>query len=752
MNEELIYPISGSEAPPTPQPPTNQPASVEPKDCYDLWRYLCQTATTHSLLHPSPAALGMTSLTDPAAKPTPVPTPSDPRAISFGFLEPKPVPRTQKADGLVAAGLFYPTTPLLALIDVRATDQRIEEEGGEALAQMLTSNPFARPCPMRPRHGFVESRRVSDMGALLQVVRETREADPEGEVILVKYVESEFSGVLTPGLLVLGEGNDGATQGRGAASLSVSSGIRIYHQGTADAAYIEFVAHRYGSPIVTQIRGGPAQPGKQDFVPNRLKVKAVVEVDNTMSLLEWEAVVARFKPGTVVYHPGGSAASHYGVHCVVRGVPYLTTHRPVVGRMVTPTRGRGRVPLQEVLKGIRLGDGAPVLRLWKNSEVWKTPARFVLFALHNYAWLIRSKLGAQLMGVALNFATRLSIMAIAGEARHKTRPMPERAAVHGHAWRDPMPHVKQIYAYWYLFTTKQWRTGYGGPRWAACANSTRRLTNALIGFSQRPTAKGYAEAIYALNEVVNVAHNNGKFLSKFLSNVDFDAAVYGDSIWIITRLAKPLWNILEALLGSQVQEELLLDVAPVWGLQKKVRPLILPQRRPRTKKAGPLIPEVEEEEEPADVADETAEPEEEGKEETPQAWWTGRIMGTGDVVMLRYGSPIKIGIHILSTTRQPTDTSTPIAAISAAGGTPMRVVRAQAVVNGETLHIQASVKGVVGYAKFDLPMVALPTGSAQTLDLCERSDSMAGSGRSYGVLGVDDNRIMLGQSVLLVVA
>ena len=48
---------------------------------------------------------------------------------------------------------------------------------------------MARPCPIRPRHGFVESRQVHSVEEVNQVLSETLVADPKGEVILMPFLD-----------------------------------------------------------------------------------------------------------------------------------------------------------------------------------------------------------------------------------------------------------------------------------------------------------------------------------------------------------------------------------------------------------------------------------------------------------------------------------------------------------------------------------------------------------------------------------
>src|SRR5207237_6510131 len=73
---------------------------------------------------------------------------------------------------------------------------------------------FARPCPVRPRHGFVDSRKVKAFDPdVINLLKESWAEDPDAELLLTPYIPAEFSGVWRPGLLVLGPGHDGATSG-----------------------------------------------------------------------------------------------------------------------------------------------------------------------------------------------------------------------------------------------------------------------------------------------------------------------------------------------------------------------------------------------------------------------------------------------------------------------------------------------------------------------------------------------------------
>lgn len=85
---------------------------------------------------------------------------------------------------------------------------------------------FARPCPTVPRHGFVDSRIVKTMRQLRKVIEETRQADPNGEVLLTPYIPAKHSAVVTEDSVSVGPGNDGATAGKKAVSIPCTSNLR----------------------------------------------------------------------------------------------------------------------------------------------------------------------------------------------------------------------------------------------------------------------------------------------------------------------------------------------------------------------------------------------------------------------------------------------------------------------------------------------------------------------------------------------
>src|SRR6185437_13355334 len=113
--------------------------------------------------------------------------------------------RTQKAAGVLALKDFNWSTIRTNVFQSPSEITRDPWYGSAPL--------FARPCPVRPRHGFVDSQvvpTVKDARALLNLAQEV---DPEAELLIMEYIQAHYNAIWTPGRFVIGPGHDGATSG-----------------------------------------------------------------------------------------------------------------------------------------------------------------------------------------------------------------------------------------------------------------------------------------------------------------------------------------------------------------------------------------------------------------------------------------------------------------------------------------------------------------------------------------------------------
>src|SRR3990167_7585546 len=175
---------------------------------------------------------------------------------------------------------------------------------------------FARPCPFRPRHGFVDSRIVANAEEFDNLVEEVKIAsgsDP-WEILLSPYIHAKWSAIVTDAGVSLGPGNTGATAGENSLAIPAPSRELTEHIGgqpqnffgISESPYLEVVAGRVGGETaasgnrayVVQIRDGPKPVLSDRFVPASMVVGSVVEAGG--DLLQWEKDTKKFAPGTVV--------------------------------------------------------------------------------------------------------------------------------------------------------------------------------------------------------------------------------------------------------------------------------------------------------------------------------------------------------------------------------------------------------------------------------------------------------------------
>lgn len=240
---------------------------------------------------------------------------------------------------------------------------------------IYTSNWFARPCPVTPRHGFVESRPVQTLEQAIAVFDEARLEDPEAELLLMKKYSGRYSGIATNVGVTWGFGNDGVTASKGntynipTPSADKDSWNEMFSgyislEDITGVGYIELVEHA-GNVCAVQFRDGPQLPTTQDFIPRKTKVTEVLWEES--DLLAWEKTLKakRDKKGLVVQLKKGTAlSSHAAVHAIALGIPAINSHHIEVGATLIPTLNRP--------KPLRKGDYFLLREKLQKNEIYKT--------------------------------------------------------------------------------------------------------------------------------------------------------------------------------------------------------------------------------------------------------------------------------------------------------------------------------------------------------------------------------------------
>lgn len=369
---------------------------------------------------------------------------------------------------------------------------------------------FCRPCPMVPRHGFVESKIVRSIHEVREIARQILSAgESQGEIILQTLVSDggeenrRFSAVITPRSITIGVGYDGVTDG---SKIIASAPLEM-----SGEHYYEIAIGK--RPHVVQKRQGPpVSPG--DFVPPERaghQIKHVIEIKEPPSLLEWEKEVRSISErwdGQVVWYPNSWSGSHYAVHCVMAKVPIFFGESPKIGDTLQKSEEEG--PGDNNPHGPRLAKAGFDMYIEEiKSRSIERDLALGIFGAHNGLQLIKSKLGAYFFGAAMAALCCASYKICSAEMRYSLRSKGRwgRDAYYSrHQSKRMICGMLAKMASMFVSRTFP-SVGYGGERWgeiAAYSHLTARLTRA--GMLQ--------EAVTAANRIVNAQHNNGWAFNK----------------------------------------------------------------------------------------------------------------------------------------------------------------------------------------------------------------------------------------------
>src|SRR6185437_6316460 len=229
--------------------------------------------------------------------------------------------------------------------------------------------------------------------------------------------------------------------------------------------------------------------------------------------------------GTAVWHPGGSMASHYAIHCKLNNLAILTSHEPVIGEQLVPTSELPPLSLDSVLQGI--GAGMSIALDMARGTASSSTA-LLLLALHNS--MAFSGDDGFWFGAGAAVMQRLGTAALLGEARHATkRERLDRELVFEHAFGNPFAARRKLYRAQWMFTHYPWSqpSSYGGERWRVCGDALLALDEALRQFVRNPQGEHFTALSVAYNGAVNQAHNGGWWLNKFTDELTMDKAATG---------------------------------------------------------------------------------------------------------------------------------------------------------------------------------------------------------------------------------
>lgn len=434
----------------------------------------------------------------------------------------------------------------LGYSDVRVPNTYFVQSDGQLKERLgdLAYPLFARPCPVTPRHGFVESRVVKSDDEVLQVWKEAREADAKAEMMLMTPVDAVASAILTPTMASIGPSNDGATAGRdGTLNLKLlyvdmPRPSYLIPEGSvpyAELVYSETRAYavqwRSGPPVDDTVTGG-------NYVPKDTTVQVILR-SHMLSPLELEEACKQMagQDGVVVWQAGGNPISHAAVHARLNNLPILFDRvSPQVGDKLTANAVVAVMHEDAFRNELRRPQLAELPRQLPTAYLW---------AMHQGPALCESEAGARFVARSAIQIWRYAATACIGEARHSRHTRNGRSrkrSVHRHEiyeralskaptssyLRNTLKAAKRAFE-----RSGEFAGGFGGKAWAGCAEASLKLYTALAECANG--TGNIQNVIGAAHVVINMAHNNGTFLNKFTPSSNFDAVAGGS--WLITAEA-----------------------------------------------------------------------------------------------------------------------------------------------------------------------------------------------------------------------
>lgn len=468
---------------------------------------------------------------------------------------------------------------------------------------------FVRACPVRPRHGFVESRVVHTLKELREVHDETLEADPNGEWLLGEMIPATSNAVITPSSIAVGPGHDGATGGMNCLTLPLAKTVGLRMEdfpkeslalaaiAAPEVPYVETVTSGTKGnekTFATQLRAGMEMPRMTDYLPETMTVRRVIRAEG--SHLAWETLMQSLagglalQQGIVVDHTKGSMVSHYALHAVANGVPIVTSHVPMIDEVLAAT-----VDAQESYNVQRFRDG--VIDYYGIPErPIKTCLPTSVYAFHQAAFL-RGE-ASYVLGWAIANIHHAGIMACAGETRHiydrlttysggipayvksALPPGKARSEIFQRLLKDPKQVRTGILGtVTEAFRHCNWQGGYGGTLWNNCLDATLKLDDGLIKVMQGGSEADLTTVIGVTNNLLHLAHNNGWWLNKFI-NQDIMTLPYWTAKkgWLLPEMIKKVLPGLQEMLSAPkapaVKEwsDLWASATPVSAAQRNVPP------------------------------------------------------------------------------------------------------------------------------------------------------------------------------------
>lgn len=464
------------------------------------------------------------------------------------------IAKTQKGRGIE----WLATNNPFSLVGIKTLPYELIQKR-EQLGNYRYYPVFARPCPINPSHGFVDSTPVYSEGELIEKWEETKREDAEGELILMKQFKNgiAFNGVYANSVISLGEGNDGATSGKQSISIPLTRKGEFYSyvsNGLPEAIippggntpFYEFIADTVDNVYCVQARSGPYSEVVGDYIPEKMIVGEILKT-NGESLIEWkniiEAIPESKKRELVVSHVGGNNGDHYFVHCLTNRVACMLSRSPAIGETLEAT-------------DCFIPEKVDFQRGYAKAFAPFPSERVTISGMFKLSIAILHSLGEQrnseLVGYAIGCFVKSGLALCIGEARYsqlsggiaKSGGHLSRGNVYrkyaGGSWNRFKTAVARSL---YSFEHDSWGASFGGRKWLDATKTLLAIHNSVL--------KWDGKAIGLWNEAVNLAHNGGWLFNKIASPSDLDSASYNPLELVMKNLVS-IWGATTMLRGNHV--------------------------------------------------------------------------------------------------------------------------------------------------------------------------------------------------------
>jgi len=433
---------------------------------------------------------------------------------------------------------------------------------------------FVRPCPTRPRHGFVDSRVVQGIYQFNNVVMAAKSVDPQAEFICMELANGNNSALLTPDLLTLSNARTGCTG-------NAHNGIKIVlpfdtHQYISDSMklcaevtypYIEMVEHNRTLNVV-QLRDGPPIKGVvNDYIPRKVIVENMITCHD--DLMIFESQIMNCDPNsTIVYAHGVPITSHYGAHAMKNGIAFINKMKVYQGMVLEPTvddKPKKYTMLRNLICRLMK---EPLIAMFPitpapgrhQSQQMRGLAKVGVLGGHgSVVWDVENVHTCNIIAHSLLSFIGTYATSLYGELRYyrsRAEDSPYenkrvtqcgaintnlRSEVYTKLLYIPVNKViRNLAAIEADFLAPIWSESYGGGNWARSAWSMHELIKELTYFLNNPCQASWNAVLGQWHRCINEEHNGGRILSKFMPEEVFDLAADTPAILALDNECYPL--------------------------------------------------------------------------------------------------------------------------------------------------------------------------------------------------------------------